>query len=468
MPGRKTILLPVLLVLFSASVVSARMTKTAPALPAPTGNVVRVSTVTELQQAVSDLVSGTTILVEPGEYKLSRTLVFDGVDSVSLRGATGRREDVILRGGGMLNQSYQNTVPHVILVMNANDILIADLTVADAWYHNIQLAGSRGPIRPRVYNVHSLDCGEQHLKVNPGVNPTAFPDSGRVEFCRFEFSDRAKHDYTNGIDVLDGANWVVSDCEFVRIRAPRGELAGGAILFWKTCYNTVVERCFFEECDAGIIFGLYDGTSLRSPGSQWDHVGGVIRNNVIYRQESGDVGISVQRAKDFKIYNNTVILNGTFLWNIEYRFSSSSGEVRNNLADGAIVQRDGAVAVLSNNLTNAVPGWFVAQDSLDLHLNETAVQAIGKAMALDDVTDDWDGHPRGETPDIGADEYDSRPPGIRGDINEDGKVDIFDLLSMLRALGSGQWEAHMDLDGDGKLTIFDLLALLRILSGQDG
>jgi len=444
------------------------MGKEAPALPVPAGNVVRVSSVNELQDAVQNIQSNTTILVEAGEYKLTRTLVFDGVDSVALRGATGNRDDVIIRGGGMLDSTYINTVPHVIVVWNVNDILIADLTAADAWYHNFHLAGSRGPIRPHLYNVHSLDCGEQHLKVNPGYNPTAFPDTGIVEYCRFEFTDRAKHWYTNGVDVLDGANWVARDNEFVRIRGPVGVLAGPAILFWHTCYNTIVERNFLYECDVGITLGLNAGNSKRFPESEWDHVGGIIRNNVIFRKGTGDVGISVNHHKDFKIYNNTVFQSYTFPWDIEYRFSSSSGEIRNNLTGGPIFQRDGATATVKNNHQGIQTAWFEDFNNADLHLTVAAELLIDAAVVLDEVPDDYDGHARpvGEAPDIGADEFGSvaEEKILKGDGDDNGVINIFDLLAMLKALSIQQYSESMDLDDNGSVNIFDLLALLRLLS----
>jgi hypothetical protein len=62
----------------------------------------------------------------------------------------------------------------------------------------------------------------------------------------------------------------------------------------------------------------------------------------------------------------------------------------------------------------------------------------------------------------------------RGDLNEDGKVDIFDLLALLKVLGSGsqptgrqQVIANVDQSADGTVNIFDLLALLRVLSGAE-
>ena len=59
----------------------------------------------------------------------------------------------------------------------------------------------------------------------------------------------------------------------------------------------------------------------------------------------------------------------------------------------------------------------------------------------------------------------------RGDIDENGKVDIFDLLEMLKMLGSQQGHTERkrqisDMDTNGKVDIFDLLGMLKVLGGQ--
>lgn len=62
--------------------------------------------------------------------------------------------------------------------------------------------------------------------------------------------------------------------------------------------------------------------------------------------------------------------------------------------------------------------------------------------------------------------------GVRGDLNNDGKINIFDLLDMLKVLGGSllpssdpRLSYSADVDGNGRHDIFDLLALLRLLSG---
>ncbi|MCE5272146.1 hypothetical protein LLH00_12790 [bacterium] len=59
------------------------------------------------------------------------------------------------------------------------------------------------------------------------------------------------------------------------------------------------------------------------------------------------------------------------------------------------------------------------------------------------------------------------PAGDRdtGDVDGNGRADVYDLLAMLHALGNpgGSGIASFDLNSDGKLDVFDLLGLLKLL-----
>src|SRR4051812_34094047 len=106
---RRLLLAVLVLALFPASPL-ARPASPAPALPAPSGNVVNVATEAQLQSAVSQLASNTTIVVAPGTYKLTSTLYINGsMSNVGIRGGTDNRDDVVLVGPGMTNASYGNT-----------------------------------------------------------------------------------------------------------------------------------------------------------------------------------------------------------------------------------------------------------------------------------------------------------------------------------------------------------------------
>jgi hypothetical protein len=180
---------------------------------------------------------------------------------------------------------------------------------------------------------------------------------------------------------------------------------------WRNSLNTIVERNQFIDCDRAIALGLSapDGNS-RGGEAIYDHQGGVIRNNFIYRPAgaaTGDVGITVNYARDFAIHHNTVVLNDTFGWTIEYRWAESIGDLAHNLTDGPILARDNAQGTLTGNLTSAPLAWFANPAAGDLHLTALAAPAIDHASPVALVTNDYDGHVRGPAPDLGADEYNS-------------------------------------------------------------
>ncbi len=47
-----------------------------------------------------------------------------------------------------------------------------------------------------------------------------------------EYDTTSRDDYTNGVDVHTGDNWIIRHNLFRNIRAPQGALAGPAILMW--------------------------------------------------------------------------------------------------------------------------------------------------------------------------------------------------------------------------------------------
>ena len=53
-----------------------------------------------------------------------------------------------------------------------------------------------------------------------------------------------------------------------------------------------------------------------------------------------------------------------------------------------------------------------------------------------------------------------------GDVSGDGKVNIFDLLDLLKALKGESTVGPSDINGDGKTNIFDLLELLKLMKNQ--
>lgn len=370
-----------------------------PALPAPTGKVVRVSTETGLQAAIAALHSHETILIAPGTYRLSHTLAVQGpLEDVVIRGATNDRDDVVLAGYGRDNADY-GPVPHGIWVSgDVRRLTIANLTIGETYFHAICF--NPGPTSPRVYNVHLVNAGQQLLKTNPNPDGSGI-DNGVIEYSLFEYAPESRDWYANAIQVLAGRNWVIRDNFIQNIRAPRGALAGPAVLAWFGASGTVVERNTFVNCQREIAFGLV----VRAPH---DHAGGIIRNNVIYRDKTtagGDVAIGVFDSPGSVVANNSILMSGSYPNAIECRFPGTSGvRVVNNLSNRRVTLRDGAAATLVTNVDAARQEWFVDPRTTERHAQPDVNAVVGRGTALPEVTDDWDGNPRPvrRAPDVGA------------------------------------------------------------------
>jgi len=382
----------------------------APALPPPGGAVIQVSSESQLQAAIGSLASGGTIILQPGTYNLSGTLILtNGMKNIAIRGATDSCDDVVLVGKGMSNANYGG-VPHGFWIGNAQQVLIANLTIRDVYYHPVALDPNYGAQSPRIYNVRMIDAGEQFIKSSASTSGTVGVNNGVVEYSVMEYTTTARSNYTNGVDVHQGSNWVIRHNLFRNIVAPAGQLAGPAVLMWNGSRDSIVEANLFLNVQYGIALGL---TSSKTD----DHLRGIVRNNIFYRSSSqgGDVAITINNSAGAKVLNNTVMLSGTYPNAIEYRFPATTGvDIRYNLTDAPVRARDGATGTASNNVTNASASWFVAASSGDLHLSGAATAAIDKAQAHPDVATDYDGdiRPGGTAPDIGADESGAAPARI--------------------------------------------------------
>lgn len=359
-----------------------------PPFPPPTGRTIYVSSESDLRDRAHNAESGTTILIGPGAYDM-QSFVHVVHGGITLRGASGDRDDVILDFGGM-------TTGHFGVLVDADDVTIADLTIRNARDHGVSIQG-----RDRIvlYNLHVQDIGDQLVKVNPAGDGS---EDGLLACSRLEYTSAAPDEYTNGISAHNAHRWVVRDNEWYRIRTP-GNAPAPTILFWSGSSDTVVERNLLVDCYQGISFG-------NSSHGSGDHSGGIVRNNFIYASMTHDVAVEMVHATGWLVAHNTVLLlNPDGLdWGMEARFSDTWGTFAYNLTNMRIWHnRDGGRGTVTGNVTEAESHWFVRASAGDLHLRGAAAAAIDQAASLAEVTDDYDGdtRPIGLAPDVGADEY---------------------------------------------------------------
>jgi len=389
--------------------------KKAPPLPKPAGQIIRVTTTAELERAITALQSNQTIMIAPGTYKPRRDLGVgmqnrgkEPLHNIAIRGETGKRKDVIIRGPGKENR--KGTPRNGFQFYNVDGALLAGLSVGDYFHHPIKCNGNAGCRRVRMYNLYLFDAGEQFVKGSG-------PKDCIVEHCLIEYTEIgpiANNGYTQGVDFHGARRTIIRDCIFRNMHVKPGlkHQYGPAILMWSDSRDTLVERNVFLDCDRGVALGL---TPTRG------HVGGIIRNNFFYtskRIKNADCPIIVWNSPGTKVVHNTILTNGTYRNAIEYRFPKTRGVViANNITDARIAARSGARAEVYGNFTKATPDLFVDAAGCDLHLKKPVASIVKSArkpkkpLSASDCPDDFDGHPRraDAAGDIGADQFASTP-----------------------------------------------------------
>ncbi len=385
--------------------------KQAPPLPPPTGDVVYVSTVSSLQYQITAAPPGRTIMVQPGNYYTTKNLAPG--PGVTIRGATGNRDDVTLWGAGMHNSSNRR---HVFW-LRYSDITIADLTIRDAYYHGIQIAAEYQTDRIHLYNLKILDCGERFIKGSTNHNPNYSPDDVVIEYCWLEqiqdFIARWDNsvdpqNYIGGIDAMWCNRWIIRDCVFKNIRGLTGGARGG-IFIWNSCKDSVVERNLFIGCDRSLAIG---NPSIAS-GLTYHMDGGIVRNNLIVRGAS--IGLELCMTVDTKVYNNTIYSDNAGYNRTLHIYGSTTSNLQlyDNIIRGLIHWNGTGPWPTTGSIIGSTPtaSWFVEPLVGDLRLTDNATLAIGQGQILAEVTDDYFAAPRDAMPDIGAHESDSQPNG---------------------------------------------------------
>jgi hypothetical protein len=412
-----------------------KIARKAPPLPEPSGRIVRVGTAAELQEAVATAADGTTILVADGTYLTGDMELRRNAVDVSIRGASGDREKVVI--------DCRDQFVRGIILRGARNVMIADLTIQNTKYgvffygdsdidqlvvrnvrfHNIWVRGIKGTDPRRIGDSATHLYSRQHAE-------KIRPRGGRIEYCLFlndhkkqDTNDGFNGDYVSGMDMAMVKDWTVADNVFVGIRGAHGG-GRGAIFIWVESEDVIAERNVIINCDRGIAFG--------NPSSVPPHMTrGVARNNFI-------VGGSIQALEFHQVVdciaaNNTIVASKfENLWHVEVGRHCSGVRFYNNLVHGKTRFRDGQVEQ-KGNIVGSLTGWFVDPGVCDLHLTAKAADALGAAVPLPEVTGDFDGQKRKARPDIGADEVTGPSPERQQRVDPEGAVRPNDVSGSRKA-----------------------------------
>jgi hypothetical protein len=423
--------------------------------PGAEATVWEVDTVSEIQNAINSWAQPyDTVNIAAGTYNLtSRLNVYD--HHLTIQGATGNRDDVVLVGGGM----NTNASPTEIIDLHTDDVTIRDLTLKEAYYHGIHVRTEQDVDRTTVSNVKIVDCGERFIK-GSGAGLGYVSEDILIENCYLLQTKPKTYgdvDYIGGMDMMALDGCVIRDCVIQDIKGAGGGGRGG-IFLWNQCTDCTAERNLIIGCDRSICYGNPSGTPPHMTG-------GIIRNNFIVR--GAGIALELCKTENLKVYNNTVYSPDSGYFRTVHINDSSTINLHlaYNIIRGQILESSGGTATYTGNIIGSTPAsnWFVDPLNGDLHLTELASLAIDGGLSLAEVTDDFDGQARDAWPDVGGDERAS----VAGDLDGDGDVDLDDYILFEADMGGPEVSisSDADLDEDGDVDLGDWAMFADLLAG---
>lgn len=380
--------------------------------PEPHGQTVRVADPRELHAAAAKAAPGDTILLSPGRYRLARRLEIR-TDRLTVRGASGKREEVILDGDG---------IGELVAFTRCAEVRVADLTIENVRWNGFKINSETGVQQLTIENCVIHNVWQRGVKgvIVPEKNRAVLRPTGcMIRHCLFyndrpkQFSDdpadkpgrRFDGNYIGAIDVMYPKEWEISDNVFMNIQGRTRE-GRGAVFLWHEAEDCVVERNVIVDCDKGICLG--NAFLPKDRGVRLHARRCVVRNNFITR--APEAGILAAHTAGCRIVNNTVHEPKSRLRRL-VRILGATGEllVADNILSGPPPRVETASGVtLKNNLIRDMTAAFADPAKGNLHLKKPHRDIVDRAAKRAAVTLDIDRQQRGPKPDIGADEFGER------------------------------------------------------------
>jgi hypothetical protein len=380
-----------------------------------------VSNSSQLLTALREAQAGQTIVIAPGNYRLSGRLVPIG-------------------GPGTSNSPIVVTAREfgeVILELDTEEGFYVDQPY---WvFQNLDIRGactshSRcdhafhvvGKALGTVIRNNQLTDFNAAVKVNglPTSAGMEAPHNGLVaQNTIYNNGPRNTANPVTPLNIDNGDNWVVRG-NFIAdfSKAGGNRISYGAYMKGNSS-NGIFEQniiaCYWQHPRTG---GKSIGLSLGGGGTgdqfcrdgncEIEHSNGIIRNNIIARCPD-DVGIYLNRAAHTRVYNN--LLAGSK--GIDIRFDTGSAEVFNNILEGGVYEVDGGTATSHNNLIApacnwlfrwrddcALEDWYADPQGGDYRLTKVE-RILGMGESNSELAEDFCGKQRGAVTDQGPVQY---------------------------------------------------------------
>ncbi|HZG58843.1 fibronectin type III domain-containing protein [Paenibacillus sp.] len=372
---------------------------------APSPDAVTVSTLAALQSAIHAAPpTGRIITLAAGVYNVTSQISINGKDNITIQGATSDPEDTVLKGPGM-----SSSLGQIFDVNDSHYLTIKNLRMQDTKYHGVKI--NFGSNYFTADNIVAWDHGEGGFKVTaqPWTEGAPYSDYGVIKNSRLGYTTAGNNNAVEAIDIIAGMNWKIQNNYFENTYKSVGNGVAYAVFAKGGARGTTIENNEFRNNFTAISFGG-GGTGsayFRHGNSAYEHYDGIIRNNVIIK--TTDAAVYMNKATNYKVYNNTIFNVGSGVGAIESRYVQSNGLVYNNLMNGIIKNRDGGTHTAAANLTNATIDFMVDAANRNYRLNPlkaTAAINTGTSLPSEVPTDFYgDARPYGSGYDIGAVEF---------------------------------------------------------------
>lgn len=240
-----------------------------------------------------------------------------------------------------------------------------------------------------------------------------------IEHNDISFREPTDHVVAEGIDAIGVKGWIIRNNTIHGIRHASGRTVAWGIVMKGNSQDTLIEQNLLYDNDVAIAIG---GTSaaryFRDQDGQYEHRRAIVRNNVSVG--SRDVAVYIESGNDTRIYNNTFIQTtaGGGSSSIDVRYTASTADIRNNLLDKPIRNREGGIHTGLANLVMA--GQYELTDFTNVSAHDLRPRAgsrlfaavVDQGVAIEQVLNDKESmvRPTGQRYDIGAYEQQvSRP-----------------------------------------------------------
>lgn len=350
-------------------------------LAARSSRATRVGTTASLVEALRHADDGATILLANGIYTPPPDLLITH-HKVTLRGASGDREKVVLDAGGKFST--------MLRIKGARETLIADMTFRNCQHYGIFIFGDSGVRGTRIENVKFHNIWTRSVKgthpQRPDDNPEPLlpmarahklrPRDGEIKNCLFvcdtkkPYDDLFGGDYISGIDMMMLKDWHISGNVFQGIRGKNGG-GRGAVFLWVGCEDVIVEDNLIANCDRGICFGNPSGTAPQVTR-------GIVRHNRIVA--GADKAIELCGTVKCEIAHNSVhATNFEFPKTVHVFCGSRGTRMHHNIIHGHLALEDKTAC--ERNVVGRLEGVFTDPEAGDLRLTAKAKRDVGKGTA---------------------------------------------------------------------------------------